>query len=249
MDKRFQNPHLAGDSLFFKGSRTGVLLIHGFTATTVEVRPLANYFISEGCTVIAPLLPGHGTTPEDLNRQKYRDWTNCVEENYLRISSECDYVIVGGESMGGVLSLFLAEKYSDIYALLLFSTALSVRRLKYAKLLKYYSPIIDKGLPDDNLPWQGYTVYPLWAADQFLRLTRKVKKNLYKVKSPALILQGSNDTSIDTENIQTIFDSIGSEIKLKIMMKKSRHVMLLDREFDAIVKNVQTFLAKLENHC
>ena len=182
MDYYYQNPELPGGKITHDGSNLGVLLIHGFTATTTEVRHLAEFFIKKGCTVIAPLLPGHGTSPSDLNKTKLADWINCIEENYSCLKEKCDDVIVGGESMGGVLSLYLAEKHSDISAVLLYSTALSVGKLKYSKLLRYFFPIIDKNIPDDELAWKGYTVYPLWAASQFYRLTKEVKRNLSKVK-------------------------------------------------------------------
>ena len=40
MEKLFINPHMDGSSFFFPGGPVGILLIHGFTATTVEVRAL-----------------------------------------------------------------------------------------------------------------------------------------------------------------------------------------------------------------
>jgi Esterase/lipase len=61
----FQNPQLKGKSIYWPGNATGVLLIHGFTATTAEVRLLADAFKKQGLTVSAPLLPGHGTSPQD----------------------------------------------------------------------------------------------------------------------------------------------------------------------------------------
>ena len=60
------NPHLEGDSFFWEGGEVGILLIHGFTATTAEVRPLAEFLHKNGYTVAGPLLPGHYTKPDDL---------------------------------------------------------------------------------------------------------------------------------------------------------------------------------------
>ncbi|MDO9546998.1 MAG: alpha/beta fold hydrolase [Pelolinea sp.] len=245
IDHFHQNPELPGDPINFIGSKTGVLLIHGFTATTAEVRLLAGYFIKLNFTVIAPLLPGHGTTPKDLNKTKFVDWTNCVENNYSILREKCDSVIVGGESMGGVLSLWLAEKYSNISALLLFSTALSVGKLKYSKLLKYFSPIIDKNIPDDELAWKGYTVYPLWAADQFYRLTKNVKRNLSDVITPTIIFQGAFDKTIDSSNMRLIYDGIQSKTKQMEVMNNSGHVMLLDQEIEIIKIKTQAFLQNL----
>jgi len=242
----YKNPHLPGGTITHNGNNIGVLLIHGFTATTAEVRFLTDHFIKQDCTVMAPLLPGHGTEPSDLNKQKFIDWINCVEKSLKILQSKYESVIVGGESMGGVLGLYLAENYPDIAALLLYSTALLVGNLKYAGLLKFATSSIEKHKLDDGLPWQGYTVYPLWAADQFYRLTRKVKNNISKVKVPTIVFQGKYDKTIDKKNIHFIYDGIQSKIKEMVVMKNSDHVMLLDKEIDIIKYKTQIFLRDLE---
>lgn len=245
-NSHFKNPHLAGGSISHIGNHVGFLLIHGFTATTVEVRLLAEHFIEQNCTVIAPLLPGHGTEPSDLNKQKYIEWINCVERNLKTLKNKCESVIVGGESMGGVLALYLAENHPGIAALLLYSTALLVGRLKCAGFLKFVISEIDKNKPDDGLPWQGYTVYPLWAADQFYSLTKKVKDNISSVEVPTIIFQGAYDKEIDKRNLQFIYDNIQSKTKEMVKLKKSGHVMLLDREINIIKQKTQAFLYGLE---
>ena len=53
----FQNPDLAGKSFFWPGNATGLLLLHGFTATTAEVRLLADGFKNLGYTISAPPAP------------------------------------------------------------------------------------------------------------------------------------------------------------------------------------------------
>ncbi len=45
-----------------------MLLIHGFTGSPPEMRLVGEYLHRRGLTVYAPLLPGHGTTVEDMNR-------------------------------------------------------------------------------------------------------------------------------------------------------------------------------------
>ena len=53
------NPDLAGETFYWESGKVGVLLVHGFTATTTEVRLLAQCLHAEGYTISAPLLPGH----------------------------------------------------------------------------------------------------------------------------------------------------------------------------------------------
>ena len=76
------NPELEGDSFFWDGGEIGVLLLHGFTATTAEVRPLAKRFHDAGFTVSGVLLPGHGTTPQNLNETSRTEWLGASEKAY-----------------------------------------------------------------------------------------------------------------------------------------------------------------------
>jgi carboxylesterase len=238
----FQNPQLDGSTLYHPGGKEiGILLIHGFTATTIEVRCLADYFIQKDYTVFAPLLPGHGTTPMDLNTRNYSEWTKCVDDAYKKLHQRCKKVIVGGESMGAVLTLFLASKYPSIKAIYLFSPALLVKKLKFACLMRFINPLMDKNQPEDGLAWQGYTVYPTSAAYQFYKLARSLRKSLRKVSSPALIFQGKFDKSIDTNNGEYIYNNIQSRIKQKIWLEFSGHVMLLDQEINVIIDKIDEF--------
>ena len=77
-------------------------MLHGLTATTAEVRPLAKRLLSEGYTVSGILLPGHGTTPENLSQTHREDWIKASEEAYNELKQECLSVIVGGVSVGAL---------------------------------------------------------------------------------------------------------------------------------------------------
>ena len=239
-----QKPDFKGGTIYVKGSKTGILLIHGFTATTAEVRLLANAFIVRGMSVYAPLLPGHGTTAQDLNQKRYQDWTNCVQEAYKRLKQTCSTVIVGGESMGAVLSLYLAEQHKDIAALLIYSPAIHVARLKYAKIIKWFKPILKKDNNDDeeDSTWQGYTVCPLRAAYELEKLQSFVEKNLNHIEQPVLILQGLYDKTIDADSSSTIYKTIRSKNKEFHLMEQSGHVMLLDNEIEWIINKSANFL-------
>ena len=81
------NPHLEGDPFFWEGGPTGILLVHGFTATPAEVRLLAKILHERGFTVAGPLLPGHGTKPEDLNRVRWQDWVEEGEKAYRQLAA------------------------------------------------------------------------------------------------------------------------------------------------------------------
>lgn len=93
---------------FGPAARTGVLLVHGLTGTPAEMRVLAKGLNRQGYTVYAVQLAGHCGTMEDLVQVGWRDWLASVESGLARLSQQVDQVIVGGLSMGALLSLAVA---------------------------------------------------------------------------------------------------------------------------------------------
>ena len=141
-----------------------MLLIHGYTATTAEVRPLARDLHQQGYTVAGPLLPGHNTQPEDANRYRWRDWVRAVEESYQQLAARCQRVVVGGESTGALLALYLASEHPEAAAILAYAPALKLkmgpRQIALIRVLAPFVPYIRKQEMGDDPLWQGYPVYP-----------------------------------------------------------------------------------------
>jgi len=50
----------------FESGERAVLLLHGFTGTTADVRMLGRFLQGKGYTCHAPLYKGHGVPPEQL---------------------------------------------------------------------------------------------------------------------------------------------------------------------------------------
>ncbi len=80
---------------FLDGGPTGILLIHGFTGSPPEMRLVGDYLHVAGLTVSAPLLPGHGTAIEDMNRVRWQDWAEHVEAAYQELRSRCELPAAG----------------------------------------------------------------------------------------------------------------------------------------------------------
>lgn len=236
-DTSLRNPHLEGNSFFWPAGPTGVLLIHGFTATTAEVRLLGKYLHERGYTVAGPLLPGHGTTPEDMNCCRWQDWTGAVEQAYREIASRCERVFIGGESMGALLTLYAASEHPEARGLLLYAPALLVPPLPMllARLLSLFVPYIQKpvGRPSAaDARWQGYPVNPLRAVGQLNRLQCEVRRRLPRIRQPLLVVQGRLDETIDPRSGEIILRETASTDKQLHWMERSTHCVILDQEWE-----------------
>lgn len=242
-------PHLEGEPFMWPGGPDGVLLVHGFTATTAEVRLVAKALHARGYSVAGPLLPGHGTSPQDMNRYRWQDWYAEVEKAYLALAAHCQRVIVGGESTGGVLVLRLAALHPEITAVLSYASALrlAMRRLDVLKmrLVAPVVPYISKGPPTDDNPWQGYPVYPLKAGTQLLRLQVETRRLLRDVRQPILIVQGRHDHTVAASVPQEIYDGVRSAVKELHWMENSGHCVMIDQEWEAVAQLTIKFLQKL----
>jgi carboxylesterase len=231
----YQHPELDGSSFFWPKGEISVLCLHGFTATTVDVRHIASTFVDHGYSVSGPLLPGHGTTPEEMNRTNWQDWFQTAEKSYLDLQRDHKTVFVLGESLGGLLALHLASKYPRIAGLMLLAPALIIRKLWLCKIIfpfrEYiYKPYVLKKKSEDAMLWQGYNVLPLKAGASFFDFQQIVKKELEKVTVPALVFQGRKDTTIDPMSSFIVHNEIGSSDKELVWLPDSGHVILLDRQ-------------------
>jgi len=98
---------------FGSATRTGVLLVHGLTGTPAEMRVLGKGLNRQGYTVYAVQLAGHCGTMDDLVETRWQDWLASVESGLERFAEHVDQVVVGGLSMGALLSLAIAERHAD----------------------------------------------------------------------------------------------------------------------------------------
>lgn len=101
----------ATQPFFFEGTShagTGVLIVHGFTGSPAEMRPLGLHLHRAGYTVHGVLLSHHGAEPARLRGSTYHDWVVSAREGLDRLRRRCDRVVIAGLSLGGLITLHLA---------------------------------------------------------------------------------------------------------------------------------------------
>lgn len=234
-----QHAHLDPSAFFLQGGPTGILMIHGYTGAPPEMRPVAEALNAAGLTVSGPRLPGHGTTFEEMNRCKWTDWVEYVEQSYSELRARCERVFMSGLSMGSLLTLYFAAHHPDIPGAIAYSPATwpQSRLLPLAPLLRYFVKAKPKGKDSDLVDpladqqiW-SYDVNPGPAASQLYALAVRVRRLLPTVTVPLLVMYSTGDGAIHPTSAQRTYDLAGSQDKQIIRIEGSGHVITADAQW------------------
>lgn len=237
-------PYAAGEG------EHGVLLCHGFTGSPASLRPWAEHLAEQGYTVRLPRLPGHGTNWQELNATTWQQWYGEVDRALTELRASCRWTAVCGLSMGGALSLRLAENRSDeVGALVLVNPAVGLKRLdlKLLPLLRRLTPSLGGISNDIAKPGQDEVAYdrvPLHALAQQLELWQDVRFHLARVHAPLLYFRSGTDHVVDELSQRLILDGVSSAVREFVPLENSYHVATLDHDAELIFRRSAEFLAE-----
>lgn len=244
------------DPFELAGDRRGVLCVHGFTGTPYEMRGLGEALHRRGLTVHGPALPGHATTVEDLDEQRWQAWADAVVAAHDRLAARCAAVAVVGQSLGGLLALHLSTRrpvaavaslaaplrlggMSGIVARLTTRPPLAGRIRRLPKLGG--SDVRDEAAKAAN---PAYRSIPVRALGQFLAFMRKVDAELAQVTAPLLIVHAEQDHTAPFDSAARLARRVHSLDQRLVTLPRSYHLVTLDVERDRVADEVATFFER-----
>ncbi|MHA1975426.1 MAG: alpha/beta hydrolase [Candidatus Hodarchaeales archaeon] len=204
------------------------LLLHSFTASPSEVRPLGLHLRNKGYSGIAPLLPGHGSVPEDLGNTTWLDWYAVARDSLYYLKDLYSHVFVIGVALGSVLATILAASHLSvtINGLILISpsqhspSALVKNILPFVKFFKKDFTMVEEDVSDD-LRDQGqffYSKRPTTALIEMYRVIGFTNHRLANISQPTLVI----NTQTAEGSVDFIFDKLtNAKEKKKYTMNTS----------------------------
>ena len=239
----------------------GCLVIHGLTGTPVTMQPVIDELVGAGFVVNAPLLPGHGTSVQDLEKRNWQEWWLAVVEAYNDLQGEVKKVSCVGISLGSLLALKLAiEMKWGVRAVVAMGTPLVLDPLiEYlAYPLVKYSPVrwfykysmkdweMSVADPDgrDFYMRNSYDRLPIHSVFEIIKMKKIIRSRMNEITSPVFIAHGREDKVAPFKNVNILKQSLNSNMVESLVLERSRHVISLDNDKEKVAKATVDFLSK-----
>jgi len=231
------------------------LLLHGFTGSPWDMRPLGEALARGGYYVRAIRLPGHGSTPEALGSVSHRDWEQAAEDAVFSLRN-FRQLYIAGLSMGALLGLLLASRHPDrVHGLALLAPAVRFRRpvmrllktLRRFPLLELTLPLIRKTGTDISDPdvlaqapvlpaFPSARLHDLWAVQD------RALEAVPLVRSPSLIVVAEKDNVVDMEGGRELARKLTSAPAVRFLkLTEGSHIMPRDKGRDVLASEVRAF--------
>lgn len=209
----------------------GALLIHGLLDSPFSLRDIGSRLQANGILSRAILLPGHGTSPQDLLTVSYHDWIQAVRYGVETLRHEVDEIYLIGYSTGAALSVYHALQDSQISGVVLLSPAIQIRIPMDVMTSWYY---ISRWLNKKNHGWlfseteNDYVKYHsigFNAVSQVAKLTGVLKEleEFHPLLIPMYMVISHEDETISSHRAINFFDNTHNPDSRLLLYTSTEH--------------------------
>ncbi len=229
--------------IVLRKNKTGCLVVHGFGGGYYEIESIVQCIEKCGFTVRCASLAGHTGNKRDLRNVGYAQWINSAETELKKLMDECESVHIVGFSMGGLIGINLAIKYSvaslttintPVYywdmGLIIKNIATDIKRGEYLNIKRYV---------------KSSGKFPITALLNFKVLLRKTKRMIPFVKTPFLVIQALDDDTVRKTSSNYIYENISSGIKSLEYVEGGGHQVLQSEYRHEVGRLVGGFLSNM----
>ena len=232
----------------FEAGPRAVLLLHGFTGHSADVRMLGRFLEKKGYTSHAPIYRGHGLPPEELLKATPEQWWEDVTNAYAHLQ-DLGYteIAVAGLSLGGVLGLKLAYSEKTKAIITMCAPMFFDNKTQLTQGFKQFSKEYKQLEKKDEATIHSEIAYLMEHANfkQLSDLIDEVKSNIDTIYTPTLVTQARKDKMINTDSADYIYDHVEADMKDIKWYEDSGHVITLDKEKDLLYEDIYQFLESL----
>lgn len=235
----------------FDGGPHGALVLHGFTGSPQSMRGLATALADAGFTVDLPLLPGHGTTLDEMKQTDFADWLAAAEEAYAALAARVDDVVVVGLSMGGTLAATLAVNHPEIIGAVFVNPLIAPPDSETVTGLQAMAaagetelPGIGSDIAEPGTTELAYLGTPLRPLLSLIEATGPLVERLGDLRCPILVFTSTQDHVVAPSSSDVLAANAAGPVE-RVTLERSYHVATLDYDREDIERRTVAFARRL----
>jgi len=208
---------------------------------------LAGALVAHGFDTSVPLLPGHGTSPDDLAGCCWEDWLAAAEAAYVDLSRRCGPVVACGLSVGGALASAVAAAHPEVVGLVVVNPLIDppapVFRALLGELLAsghHFLPGIGGDVTDPDATEDAYDRMPVAALRSVCEGLDELAPRVAGIACPVLLFTSRNDHVVPTVSSDILAQAVSGPVE-QVWLERSGHVATLDVERAEIESRVAGF--------
>jgi carboxylesterase len=240
---------------FLLGEGAPCLILHGFTGSPWDMRPLGEALAGQGYRVRCDRLPGHGTTPEAMETVRAEDWHRTAEQGLSSFEGP-ERVFIVGFSMGALLAVNLAARFPErVRALALLAPAMDfvgpemflLRTLRMLPLLEKFHPTVWKDSTDignDGIRTQAPILagYPAARIRDLFRVQDEARSVMRKVTAPTLVMAAKKDHVVSVRGARELARGMVRAQPLRfVVLRQGFHILARDDDAPLVFDEVASF--------
>ncbi|SFE78996.1 carboxylesterase [Bacillus sp. OV194] len=235
----------------FEGGKRAVLLLHGFTGNTVDVRELGRFLNEKGYTCHGPLYEGHGDTPEKLVTTRAEQWWKNVVEGYRFLQKQGhDEIAVVGLSLGGVFALKTAYTF-PVKGLVSMCAPVKPKSAEdlgrhVSLFTRRYKTILRTPPEQMEEEWGSLKPQSAKMVQTVQAVIEEAGKHIQEITCPALVVQSGKDHPVNLESADLLYERISSDQKSLIWYENSPHLVTRGPEKEKLHEDIYQFLKELD---
>jgi len=222
--------------------------IHGYTGSSTDFNTLPEYLNKRfNANVKVILLKGHGTSINDLDNVSLKDFIKQIETELEKDLKKGRKIVIGGYSLGGLLSLYLSSKYPvvgnfSVVAPLKMNPYGHIPGLSLVGIFRRYWPKFipqaEVNLRQNAFFYSEMHVNGLKILKNAVKLT---KKNIKKISSPCLSIHAKEDSIGSYKAVNYIDSNIKSRDKLGVVFNTKQHDLFFSGVYPVMEKIIGDF--------
>jgi len=233
------------------GGPHGALVLHGFTGNPSSMRGVAEALATAGFAVELPLLPGHGTTVEDMLTTGFADWAATAEEAYLDLAGRTDTRVVVGLSMGATLAAWVTARNPGVAGLVAINGMFEPPAPAFLELLRTSLgqgcdrlPAIGSDIALPGVSEGAYDAAPIEPLISLMEATTELHGRLGDIHCPVLILTSTQDHVVPPSSSDVLAGAVAGPVE-RVVLERSYHVATLDFDRDLVEKRAVEFALRV----